>query len=295
MALTPEQSKVAFDHLAQRSYINKFPRIQQKREDDKKPKNQEIGLFTFIPSQDAKPDKNGLYGLLRLRGNFPNSDKADDHARYLITSVSSYDEILYAPIGKDVPLVTDMEKYCSDMKEIDVQKQMEQLTIQDLRGKIEKEKKETEDIMDKKKKMEEMNKLIEQNTTIEEMKIDMERYTELRVKHANQKMRKTDLLLKLAECAKALGKSRREILIANGKTNCEFAPKFLEHYTNALKKINTPKLEMHPVILQLKRDQQEDKELDTKMILLENKSTSTNESTEVAKQSTEISNHSTKT
>src|SRR5690349_8352301 len=127
----------AFDHLACRSYINKFSRVTHKNFDDKKPKNQEIGLFTFTPSPDVKADKNGLYGIIRLRGNFPSVEKADEHANYLITNVSSYDEILFANVGRDYPLAADISKFCQELKEIDVQKQMEKVTVENLRKKIE--------------------------------------------------------------------------------------------------------------------------------------------------------------
>lgn len=264
-SLTNDQVSIAVNHLACRSYLNKFPQIQQLNVDDKLPRNQVIGLFTFTPSQDAKPDKNGLYGIIRLRGNFPTAEKADDHSKYLISHVSSYDEILYAPVGRDVPLAVDFEKYCLDQKEIDIQKGMDKITVDNLRKKIELENQESKEILEKKKKMDEMNKITEKMGGVAKLEITLDRYTELRVKFANQKLRKAELLQKLAECASSLGRGRKEILEANLETKCEFVDKFMDNYVDALKKIGSD-LSKNPSYLQLKRDLVEDPELDGKIV-----------------------------
>jgi len=267
--LTPEQAKVAFKHLAAKDYVTKFPRILHVNYDDKEVRNQKYGLFTFTPAPDVQPDKNGLYGIIRLRGNFSTIEKADDHANYLITKVSSYDEILYAMIGRDCPVAADSTKFCQELKEIDVQKEMEKVTVQNLRKKIELEKKEAGDVLERKKKMDEMNQLVEKINKaggVQKLEINLERYTELRVKNANLRIRKTELIQKLAECAVSLSKTRKEILSANEESKLEFVDKFMNNYIDALKKIGAP-IDANPTVLQLRRDLKDDPELDGKMIL----------------------------
>ncbi len=273
--LTPEQAKVAFKHLAIKDCL--FPKLVHRNYDDKEVRNQKIGLFTFIPCSDVKPDKNGLYGIIRLRGNFSTVEKADDHANYLITSVSSYDEIMYAPIGRDCPVAADPAKFCQELKEVDIQKEMEKVTVQNLRKKIELEKKEAADVLERKKKMDDMNKMIEKQNKdggIQQLEINLERYTELRVKNANLRIRKTELITKLAECAVSLSKTRKEILSANEESKLEFVDKFLDIYIDSLKKIGAP-VDNNPIIMQIKRDQKEDPELDGKVISEQPKEEST--------------------
>ncbi len=38
--------------------------------------NQDIGLISFVPCNDAKPNKYGVYGFAKIRGTFANVDES---------------------------------------------------------------------------------------------------------------------------------------------------------------------------------------------------------------------------
>lgn len=71
-------------------------------------KDQAYGLFSFLPSANAKPNEKGEYGLLKLRGNFACPESSKLAARKLILETDQIFPIFEAPIGLAFPLTNDM-------------------------------------------------------------------------------------------------------------------------------------------------------------------------------------------
>lgn len=86
--------------------------------------SQQYALFTFVPAPDAKPDKDNVYGMIKLRGNFRTLDEADERAEFLIRESDSMHSILTGYVGAPMPLLsTSTEKdihrnYGAALKEV---------------------------------------------------------------------------------------------------------------------------------------------------------------------------------
>ena len=61
----------------------KFPRERKLRVDPVL-EGQSIGILSFIPAPEAVPDKDGCYGIFKLRGNFTNRTDAENYAKMLV-------------------------------------------------------------------------------------------------------------------------------------------------------------------------------------------------------------------
>ena len=83
--------------------------------------NQQIGLVSFVPSKGATPDKDGFYGMMKIRGNYVNEEEANIKAEDLIRNVDSYHEIFHCKVGKPFP-ITNSTNFSEEIKEIDIKK-----------------------------------------------------------------------------------------------------------------------------------------------------------------------------
>ncbi len=67
--------------------------------------NQDIGLISFVPCNDAKPNKYGVYGFAKIRGTFANVDESDQRALELIQKHDSVHKIYHVKVGTPFPIV----------------------------------------------------------------------------------------------------------------------------------------------------------------------------------------------
>lgn len=114
--------------------------------------NQKIALVSFIPASGAKPDKDNLYGMMKVRGVYGSEEEANERAEFIIRNVDSYHEVYHAFVGRPFP-VTNAEGYAGSIKSIDIRKKTTELISEDILSKKRQEKMEVEDIQDREKKL----------------------------------------------------------------------------------------------------------------------------------------------
>jgi hypothetical protein len=78
-------------------------------------KNQSFCLFSWVPSENARPDENGVYGMMKFRGAFDSEDDMNARAEFLVTHCDSFHRIYHAPIGRPLPITLN-EEYVRDIK-----------------------------------------------------------------------------------------------------------------------------------------------------------------------------------
>ena len=178
--------------------------------------NQNIGLFSFIPAKNATPNKNGVYGFIKLRGNFASPPEANQKAEELIRNVDSYHQIYHCYVGKPCPL-TLTSKFSAEVTEIDIRKEATEAISTSIKSKKEEEKRSIQEIKEREEK------LIEESKREE---IDpQDEYITLRVKLAQLSFTYLEHQRKLIEIKDIIIRTRDDI----EKKNKEF-PEFKEMY-----------------------------------------------------------------
>lgn len=92
--LTMAETAEAFKDLC----VSRYSKIDRKF-DDPAVRNQSFGLYSFKPTIGAKPDADGNYGVLRLRGNYASEDEAQEKAKELI-QYNSANKIFVVEVGR---------------------------------------------------------------------------------------------------------------------------------------------------------------------------------------------------
>ena len=101
--LTEAEGVEAYKELYETSFVEKFPRFEKLYADPPLP-NQVFSLISFVPAKGATPDKDGVFGMVKNRGNFATEQEADMQAEKLIKTVDSYHSILSCYTGRPFPL-----------------------------------------------------------------------------------------------------------------------------------------------------------------------------------------------
>ena len=120
LPLNQEQTENAMKELNVTSFVDKFPRIDRTYADPPVPL-QKIGLISFVPARGATPNKDGVFGFAKIRGNYDTSIEADQRAEFLIKNVDSYHKIYHAYVGRPFP-VTFSSQYSAEVSEVDIRK-----------------------------------------------------------------------------------------------------------------------------------------------------------------------------
>jgi len=240
--LTDTQLEDAKKECLNKDFVKlKFPR-EQKFRVDPTINGQQYGLISFVPSQNAKPDSDGCFGVLKFRGAFSSGNEAETYAEHLLREVDTYAEIDVVYIGKEFPLLVDNTMYTKSTREIDIRKKLDDVVKADLRMKKEKEQKEIEEVTARQQKL--LDKTHE--TEKEEIYDDIEFYTTLRVKKA-QALSLIDEAKKRVKEAEEVVESTNQEIDTLDKDHPEYKEQFLEKYKNALSSIGT-KAEDNPLI-----------------------------------------------
>lgn len=125
-------------------------------------KDQKIVLFSFVPSKGAKPDKDGWYGMAKVRGVFGNEEMANEHAEKLIRDHDSYHEIFHAYVGRPFP-VTNKSGYEEEIKTLDIKNKTVRLISEDILNKKREEEKEIKEMQDREQNLLEESKRAKEN------------------------------------------------------------------------------------------------------------------------------------
>lgn len=226
--LNDEQSTQAVAQLYDNVSIQTFPRVER-RYADPPITNQNYALVSFVPSVDAKPDEEGCYGCMKIRGVFATLDEADERAEFIVKNVDSYQSILTTFVGRPFPLIAcDGEKYGAKLKKIDVDKKTEQVISKDIKQKREEESKEMADI---KKREDNLKKDVAR--TVDEIPTD-EVYTTLRVKRSQLIFTYMENKKKMDELRQLIWDTDAEVKTLDEKDS-SYKQNYFEHYMEARK------------------------------------------------------------
>ncbi len=224
--LNDDDTVQAIAQLYDNTTIQTFPRVERSYADPPIV-NQNYALVSFIPSIDAKPDADGCYGCMKIRGSFATIEEADERAEYIIKNVDSYQSILTAFVGRPFPLIaSDGEKYGAKLRKIDIDKKTEQVISKDIKQKRQEEHKEMADI---KKREDNLKKDVKR--TVEEIPTD-EVYTTLRVKRSQLIHTFVENKNKMKELKQLILDTDEEIKKLD-ETDPKYKQNYLEQYMEA--------------------------------------------------------------
>ena len=231
--LTPSELEVAVKELHLTTCTTggcNFPRVNRKFCDPLKHGEPKFALFSFVKSKDAVADRDGFFGVAKIRGAFYCQEDADKKAEELIRDVDSTNSIYTCVMGTPFPLVA--QGYAEDVAEIDLQNKVETAIAENVREKRNQEKKEMQELSARK---EALMKDIDPNTKED----PEEKYVEQRVKLAHLKYAIDEHGRKLVEC-----KELKDKCVAFLKEQCienpDFEKNYLERYRRGRRAANIP-------------------------------------------------------
>lgn len=225
--LTDLQVESAKEQLVDKEHLTQYP-AQERAFADPSIEDQDYCLVSFIPSVTATPDKDGIYGMVKVRGTYNNLEKCDKRAEFLIREVDSLHKIYIAGVGKPFP-ITNMSTFSKDINRIKIQ----DMLTEELQHEQTKEQKELEEMKQREKEILENNKKPQ-----EELKPDIEeQYITNRVKKAQLTWTYINTMKKLEDMkANILG--AREQIAKFDETNPELKDSYMDRYNAALKQVN---------------------------------------------------------
>jgi hypothetical protein len=118
---------------------------------------QKICLVSFIPSKGAKPDKDNIYGMMKVRGVYATEDEANERAEFIIRNVDSYHEIYHCHVGRPFPITTS-EAFSDEIKTIDIKKKTTDIISEDILTQKKNDRQQMEEIKQKEKALLEESK-----------------------------------------------------------------------------------------------------------------------------------------
>lgn len=221
-ALSEDEVNVAIQTLNNTSFTEKFPRVDRTYADPPVPM-QNIGLVSFIPAKGATPNKNGIYGFAKIRGNYSTEIEANQRAEFLIRNVDSYHQVYHAYVGRPFPL-TESSDYSAATSEVDIRRD----TAESVSSNIKDKKMEEQRTVDEIKQREEDLLTASRNDTVD----PYEEYITLRVKKAQLSWTYLEHQKKLEEVKNIIVKTRTQISELE-ETNPEFVNSYYEKYMKA--------------------------------------------------------------
>ncbi len=228
--LTVEETNEAFKELYVGDFITKFPK-RERAYADPIYSNQVYCLHSFVPSHGAKPDKDGVYGMIKFRGTFPNQEEATARTEYLIRNVDSYHTLYLGWAGRPFPATVD-SKYSAEKSEVDIRKKTTEIISKDIKEKKAEEKRTVDDIKEREK-----NLLDSAREEKEEEPAEV--YTTLRVKKAQLIWTYLETMKKVEQMKESIIQARKDIEEMNAK-DPEFEKAFYDKYMEARRTSHLP-------------------------------------------------------
>lgn len=199
--LTEDEVENAMKDLDNNKYVKKYLSVERRYADPVEPM-QRIGLISFVPAKGATPNKNGIYGFAKIRGNYPTDKEASERAEYLIRNVDSYHQMYHAYVGRPFPCTTSSE-FSGIVDKIDIRKDMTESVSASIKDKKKTESQQIREIEDREKELLSESK--------REDKDPIEFYTTLRVKKAQITWTYLETQKKMDEMKDIIIKTRKQI------------------------------------------------------------------------------------
>lgn len=229
--LTGDDAKEAISSLYNKTFLNlKFPKVQRFRVDP--PSNQQnyYALHSFIPAPGATPDKDGCFGVMKIRGAFGNLDEADAWAEHLIRNVDSSSEIHIGYVGKEFPLTLD-PLYFNETHEIDMKKKMDETARSHAKSVREKEEQDMRLIKQRETELLQSSKM-----TAEEINASIDHYIAMKVKCANILYVRDETLKKLEAYENTRQETLKELAEIEQQSP-EYKEQYMEKFMKSLSDI----------------------------------------------------------
>lgn len=200
---------------------------------DPKISGQMYSLFSFIPAKGATPDKDGIFGMAKIRGSYDNQMELEQREEFLIRNVDSYHAIQRVYTGKPFPITTD-SKFSVERKEIDIKKKTTEIISQDIKQQKLDEQREI-------KQMEERAQKLREDTGKSMEDCDpMDIYTTLVVKKAQLSFTYLEHEKKMEEIKNIIIKTRKEIAEYDEKSS-EYKKNVYDKYMKAREESHLPR------------------------------------------------------
>jgi hypothetical protein len=132
-----------------------FPPTRVIRSDTDPPlTDQAVGLVSFVIFKEPRTTVNNqkCFGLFKLRGNYQNEKDADARASLLIREVDSANRVFVTPVGKWVPLTSDLN-FSKDFLDVKINEDEIQLRDQAAKEKQSESRKIVTDLNDRIEKL----------------------------------------------------------------------------------------------------------------------------------------------
>lgn len=231
--LSKDEVMCALKELNNTSFVDRFKRRERFLVDPQIPHDQRFSLISFLPSKTAIPDKDGVYGILKVRGTYETVQQATDRATFLIENVDSYHDMYHVFTGEPFPLSRNNTKYIKDVIEVDIKKKVVEVNSDEIRLKRNEEGKDAKEIKEREKAL---------LADVNENKVDdpVERYTELLVKKAQLTWTYVDNMKKLETVKQNIRKAREEINKMDLESNHTYREQSLLRFQEARKQANVP-------------------------------------------------------
>jgi hypothetical protein len=223
--LTREQTESAKGDLIKTDFLKKYPTVER-RFADPPVHGQNIGLVSFVPAKGATPNEKGIYGFVKLRGNYNSETEGLEASERIIREHDSYHKIFMTRVGRPFPLTTSSD-YSANVSEVDLKKDMNESVSADVKSKKEKDEKDIREIQEREQ---ELLKDVKRDETDPELKHD--EYITLRVKKAQLSWAWLENTKKLEEVKASIIKARNEI-DALDRSNPEFKESYFNKYMEA--------------------------------------------------------------
>jgi len=135
----------------------RFTQVDRYYADPPQP-NQKIVLVSFVPSKGATPDKDNIYGMMKVRGVYATEEEANERAEFLIRNIDSYHDVFHAWVGRPFPVTATADDFSGSIKTIDIRKKTTELISEDILSRKRQEKREMEGIQEREKQLLEESK-----------------------------------------------------------------------------------------------------------------------------------------
>ena len=223
--LTDDETQLAMSDLSVDCTLN-YPKLERMYADPLII-GQKYSLVSFIPSTEASPDKDGVYGMIKVRGNFDTIEEANQKAEFLVQNVDSYHKIYHCFTGRPFP-ATNSSKFSHETAEVDVRKKITSIVNGNIKQQKAEENKVINEIKDRERELLEESKRAKEG--IPEDPLD--EYTKQRVKYAQLVWTYKETQKRLEKVKKVIIKTR-ETLKESDESNPEFLEQYREKYMKA--------------------------------------------------------------
>lgn len=184
-------------------------------------KNQSFCLFSWVPSEKATPDENGVYGMMKFRGAFDSEDEMNTRAEFLVNHCDSFHRIYHAPIGRPLP-ITLKEEYVRDIKFAKQSSSDDDVIHTSV-------KKDQENEANVQKELHDRMKIIKEEETTAPIVEPLDEYIQQKVKIAFN-MAAIDNFLRQIEKAKSVIRLANDSIMTSDLEHPDFCGKFIDKY-----------------------------------------------------------------